>query len=299
MKVVVAVVVYLAAGVFFVAAGEMIPLWPEDHQGIDTSIEPTDVGGGRFKNIRNPSITVFEPEETESLGVGVVVCPGGGYHLVSYENEGREVAEWLNSIGVSAFVLKYRLPSTAEVDYSHPAPLKDAQHAIRIVRERADEFGVDPGKIGICGFSAGGHLAATVGTLFEEPVEEVDISCRPDFMILIYPVVSFSVEDIVHKGSRRNLIGADASRDLKALLSPEKQVATNTPPAFIVHSSDDRTVDERNSVKLYMALQKSGVPAELHIYKEGGHGYGLGREGTDSMNWPQACAAWLRNVASE
>jgi len=244
-------------------------------------------------------MTVFLPEEDKAGGAGVVVCPGGGYHIVSYEKEGRKVAEWLNSIGVAAFVLKYRLPSTEGVDYSHPVPLKDAQRAIRVVRERAVEFGVDPGKIGICGFSAGGHLAATAGTLFEKPVEAADVSCRPDFMILIYPVVSFSDEDIVHKGSRRNLIGENASQDLKVLLSPEKQVTTNTPPAFMVHSSDDGTVDERNSVKLYKALRKTGVPAELHIYKEGGHGYGLGREGTDSSNWPKACAAWLRKLASE
>lgn len=281
-------------------AREVVPLWPETKAGVEDSSKEKMDAAGHVRNVRFPTLTVFKPaDEASRKGIAVIVCPGGGYTVVSYRKEGERIAEWFNSFGVTAFVLKYRLPATEGVDYKHPVPLDDVQQAIRIVRKNANEYEIDPEKIGVCGFSAGGHLAATAATLYDNPVNEAAVSCRPDFMILIYPVVSFIDENIVHKGSRSNLIGSDADQELKTLLSPEQNVDKDTPPAFIVHATSDNAVDHRNSVGLYKALRNSGVSAEMHIYKDGGHGFGLGRKGDDSANWPKACRKWLESLFSK
>jgi len=241
-----------------------------------------------------PSLTIWLPEASQAVGTGVVVCPGGGYGALAMDHEGTQVAEYLNRLGIAAFVLKYRLAPR----YRHPAPLEDAQRAIRLVRSRAREFGVAPGRIGIWGFSAGGHLASTAATHFDsgkpgaaDPVEQV--SSRPDFLILAYPVISFTTE-YVHKGSRRNLLGDDPDPKLVEFLSNEKQVTPQTPPAFLFHTNADTGVPAENSVLFYLALRKAGVPAEIHIYETGRHGVGLAPKDPVLSTWTGRLADWLR-----
>jgi len=241
-----------------------------------------------------PTLTVYLPPAERAVPTGVVVCPGGGYAKLAMDHEGRQVAEWLNSLGVAAFVLKYRLGPR----YRHPAPLEDAKRALRLVRSRAGEFRIAPDRIGVWGFSAGGHLASTLATHFDagnpaaaDPVERV--SCRPDFAILAYPVISFATE-YAHKGSRRNLLGDNPDPALVENLSNEKQVTAQTPPTFLFHTNEDQGVPAENSVLFYLALRRAGVPAELHIYERGRHGVGLAPNDSVLSSWPQRLADWLR-----
>jgi len=241
-----------------------------------------------------PTLTVYLPPAERAVPTGVVVCPGGGYAKLAMDHEGRQVAEWLNSLGVAAFVLKYRLGPR----YRHPAPLEDAKRALRLVRARAGEFRIAPDRIGVWGFSAGGHLASTLATHFDagnpaaaDPVERV--SCRPDFAILAYPVISFATE-YAHKGSRRNLLGDNPDPALVENLSNEKQVTAQTPPTFLFHTNEDQGVPAENSVLFYLALRRAGVPAELHIYERGRHGVGLAPNDSVLSSWPQRLADWLR-----
>jgi len=241
-----------------------------------------------------PTLTVYLPPAERAVPTGVVVCPGGGYAKLAMDHEGRQVAEWLNSLGVAAFVLKYRLGPR----YRHPAPLEDAKRALRLVRSRAGEFRIAPDRIGVWGFSAGGHLASTLATHFDagnpaasDPVERV--SCRPDFAILAYPVISFATAH-AHKGSRRNLLGDNPDPALVENLSNEKQVTAQTPPTFLFHTNEDAGVPAENSVLFYLALRRAGVPAELHIYERGRHGVGLAPNDPVLSSWPQRLADWLR-----
>ncbi len=262
-------------------------LWPEGAPGA-SGREPLDV----------PTLVPYLPPKESRTGAAVIVCPGGGYSRLA-DHEGGPVAEWLNSVGVTAFVLKYR--HTAR--YPHPAPLQDASRAIRTVRARAAEWGLDPARVGILGFSAGGHLASTAGTHFDagradatDPVERQ--SSRPDLMILIYPVIT--MREKTHAGSRRNLLGADPKPELVALLSNEERVTKETPPAFVVHTVNDAGVPVENSLMFVSALRRAGVPFELHLYERGPHGFGLGTARGDRpadpvlSTWPAHCAAWLR-----
>jgi len=222
----------------------------------------------------------------------MVVCPGGGYQHLA-DHEGAPIAEWLNSIGITAFVLKYRIAPR----YHHPAPFLDAARAIRTVRARASEWGIDPGKIGILGFSAGGHVASTAGTHFDQGNPQSNdtterVSSRPDLMVLIYPVITMGAK--AHAGSRRNLIGASPEPALVTLLSNEEQVNRDTPPAFLVHTVDDATVPVENSMMFAAALKKAGVPYEMHLYQHGPHGFGLGTKLPAVSSWPDRCADWLR-----
>ena len=240
-----------------------------------------------------PSLTILLPRPDTSTGMAVVICPGGGYGFLAMDYEGQEIAWWLRSRGVAAFILKYRLGPR----YHHPAPMLDAQRALRWVRHEAARFHVAPNQIGIWGFSAGGHLASTAATHFDvgdpqasDPVDRV--SCRPDFAILAYPVITLTNE-FTHRGSRRNLLGENPDPKLIDLLSNEKQVTRDTPPCFLFHTTDDEAVPVENSVLFYLALRHAGVPAELHIYQHGKHGVGLA--GTDPVlsSWPERLAAWL------
>jgi acetyl esterase/lipase len=244
-----------------------------------------------------PSLTIYLPEKEKTTGAAVVIFPGGGYGHLAVDHEGHQIAQWLNSIGVAGFIVKYRHRNSG-AGYGHPAPIQDAQRAIRMVRSRAKEWGVDPGRIGIIGFSAGGHLASTAGTHFNtrysEPVDEIDrSSCRPDFMILMYPVISFT-EWYTHKGSRDNLLGRNPDKDLVESFSNEKQVTPETPPTFLVHADDDKVVPAENSVAFYLALRKAGVPAEMHIYEKGGHGFGPGIGKGACSSWMARCADWMK-----
>lgn len=246
-----------------------------------------------IKKVTEPTLKIFLAENKGAKNAAVVICPGGGYALLSHEKEGDKVAKWLQSIGVSAFVLKYRLPSDAIMKDRTIGPLQDAQEAIRTLRRNADEWNLDISRIGIMGFSAGGHLASTLSTHYNDKVYESkdNTSARPDFSILIYPVISME-DGITHSGSKENLIGKNASSELVAKYSNEKQVNENTPKTFLVHATDDKAVPVENSINYYLALKQNKVPAEMHLYENGGHGFGLGVAGTNK-NWPNACEKWL------
>ena len=240
-----------------------------------------------------PTMTIYLPAKEKATGSAVVIFPGGGYRMVAIDHEGRQVARWLNELGIAAFVVDYRHRGRG---YGHPAPIQDAQRAIRTVRNRSAEFGIEPNKIGIIGFSAGGHLASTAGTHFNEkfyePVDSNDgASARPDFMILIYPVISMG--PLSHSGSRSSLLGGNASQELADKFSNEKQVDSNTPPTFLVHATDDKTVPAENSISFYLACKKAHVPAEIHIWQKGEHGFGMGKSGTPVSRWPALCADWM------
>lgn len=224
--------------------------------------------------VSQPTLTVFLPPKGKATGAAVIICPGGGYGVLVITREGYDVAEAFTKQGIAAFVLKYRLPSDKTMIDPSIGPLQDAQQAIKTIRQRAVEWNIDPKKIGIMGFSAGGHLAATAGTHFEKPVLPTtdSISVRPDFMILVYPVISF-MEGIGHRGSGMNLLGKNASSEQIKLFSNELQVTSSTPPAFITHASDDTVVPVSNSLLFYEALQKNSIASELHIYSKGEHGY--------------------------
>ncbi len=249
-----------------------------------------------------PSLAVFRAAKPN--GTAVVVCPGGGYGFLADDHEGKQVAEFLNGLGITAFVLKYRIVQKDRPGPLHPAPLADAQRAIRLVRTKAKDFGIDADRVGIMGFSAGGHLASTAGTHFDKGLTEGDAidrtSCRPDFLILAYPVISME-PGVTHNGSRVNLIGAKPDAKLIEHYSNEKQVTKETPPTFIFQTSADTAVPAENAVRFYVVLKQAGVPAELHIYEKGKHGVGLGRDPrwtggeTSIATWPDRLADWLRS----
>ncbi len=244
-----------------------------------------------------PLLTVYEPSNCFRKKAAVIVCPGGGYSGLASAHEGHDIAKWLNCMGVTAIILEYRVGANG---YKHPIPLQDAQRAIRTVRSRSGELGIEPDRIGILGFSAGGHLASTAGTHFdagnpdsEDPVER--FSSRPDFMVLCYPVIAFA-ETYGHTGSRINLIGEDAPQELVEHLSNERQVTADTPPTFLFHTDEDPGVPAENSVAFYLALRKAGVPAEMHIYNKGPHGVGLAKNIPGTRGWSQACEHWMENM---
>jgi acetyl esterase/lipase len=242
-----------------------------------------------------PVITPYLPPAGFANGTAVVVFPGGGYQHLSMEKEGSDVANWLTTTGVTAFVLRYRLGP----NYHHPVMLGDAQRAIRTVRSRAGEWGVDPRRVGIIGFSAGGHLASTAGTHFDagsdaSPDTIERASSRPDFMLLLYPVITMRGDSVTHRGSRNNLLGNNPDDALVRLMSNELQVTPNTPPTFIVHSTDDRTVPVENALMFYQALRNNAVPVEMHIFEYGGHGFGLAPNDATLATWTTLAESWMR-----
>lgn len=241
-----------------------------------------------------PTLSVFLPPKEKATGAAVVICPGGGYGVLVIKREGYDVAEAFVKQGIAAFVLKYRLPSPKTMIDPSIGPLQDAQQAIKTIRQRANEWNINPQKIGIMGFSAGGHLASTAGTHFGRTIlpNPEGTSLRPDFMILVYPVISF-IEGIGHKGSGANLLGKEASAEQIKLYSNEIQVTTHTPPAFITHASDDTVVPVANSLLFYEALQKNKVMSELHIYSKGEHGY-LKVPAFDE--WFGRCLHWMKTA---
>ncbi len=257
------------------------PLWPNGAPGaVGTQDED------------KPTLTPFLAKVPN--GTAVIICPGGGYLHLSMEKEGSDIARWLNSLHISAFVLKYRLGPR----YRHPAMIEDAQRAIRMVRTRAPSLGLRPDRIGIWGFSAGGHLASTAATHFDsgdaraaDPIDRA--GSRPDFVILSYAVISLNSE-YVHKGSRDALLGPNPDPKLLDDLSNDQHVTAQTPPTFLFHTNADTTVPAENSVRFYLALRRAGVPAELHIYEEGPHGVGLAPTSATLSSWPARLADWLR-----
>ncbi len=240
-----------------------------------------------------PTLIVYLPDKPN--GAGIVICPGGGYGGLAMDHEGHQIGRWLNEHGIAGFICDYRHRGKG---YGHPAPLQDAQRAIRTVRAGASQFGVEPSKIGILGFSAGGHLASSALTHFDAGKAEADdeierASCRPDFGVLCYPVIALG-QPFTHQGSQNNLLGKEAAAELVASMSSEKRVTDQTPPCFLWHTTEDKAVPPENSVVFYSALIAHKVPAELHIYEKGRHGVGLGKDVPGTDGWPAACLAWLR-----
>jgi len=257
-------------------------LWPGGAPGA-TGAEDAD----------KPNLTVYPAPERSAIRTAVIVCPGGGYGFLAKDHEGDQIARWLNSLGIQAFVLQYRIAPR----YHHPAPLLDAQRAIRFVRAHAADYRISPSRIGIWGFSAGGHLASTAGTHFDagnagaaDPIDRE--SSRPDFMILAYPVISFTTP-YTHTGSMHNLLGDNPDPALVSSLSNELQVTALTPPTFLFHTNEDNAVPAENSVLFYLALRKAGVPAEMHIYERGPHGVGLASTDAVLASWAGRLKDWL------
>lgn len=249
----------------------------------------------RVRQVSLPTLTYFAPASTNASHAAVIICPGGGYGILAIGHEGYEVAKTLAQWGIHAFVLKYRLPNAAMQTNASLAPLQDAQEAIRLVRSKAAEWQIANNQIAIMGFSAGGHLAATASTHFQKPVLQSSISCQPNASILIYPVISFT-DSLTHAGSRSNLLGAYPSKDQIHFFSNEWQVQANTPPAFLVHSTDDQTVPIGNSKAYYAALQAKGIPAMLQVYEKGGHGYGM-HNTTSTEKWMDNLANWMKAMS--
>lgn len=251
-------------------------------------------GKTRVSLVTNPTLTYYAPAKENDKHVAVVICPGGGYGILAISHEGYDVAKTFASWGIHAFVLKYRLPNTALQSNATFAPLQDAQEAIRWVRSKSAEWKIDENKIGIMGFSAGGHLAASASTHFNSPVLQSNTDCRPNASILIYPVISFS-DSLTHKGSRQNLLGQNPTKEQIAAWSNELQVQANTPPAFLVHAGDDGGVHVGNSVAYYQALQQRKIEATLHIYPHGGHGFGMNNK-TTTDQWMDRLKTWFTDL---
>ena len=273
---------------------KQIPLYPN---GVPNS-KPTPAdyvendGNGHADKVSIPTLTPFLPDKAIANGTAVIICPGGGYRGLSMVKEGTAVAKEFNKIGVTAFVLKYRLPNDAIMVDKTIGPLQDAQAAIQMIRAHAADYGINPNRVGIMGFSAGGHLASTAGTHFNKAVIDnpANISLRPDFMMLLYPVITFG--DMAHKGSKDNLIGLNPPQALVDLYSNEKQVTPETPITFMVQAQDDKTVPVQNALMFYDALVKNKVKAEMHIFIAGGHGFGL-NNATSKQHWFDWCRDWL------
>lgn len=280
------VVTFVFSSSIVLGDGELeLPLWPHGAPGeqgdigpetAETSGQPKPVT--RVSNVTRPTITLNRPASELANGCGVVVCPGGGYNILAFDLEGTEVAQWLNSIGVTAVLLKYRVPRR-DRDHPHVAPLQDAQRAIRLVRKHARDWAIDPARVGLLGFSAGGHLTVMAGTHWDrntyDAMDEADkLSCRPDFLVPVYAA---------YLGDKK-----DAFR-----LGPLVRVTNRTPPTFLVVTYDDKDRGAHAAL-LFVQLKKAGVPAELHIYSRGGHGYGLRHSEDPVSSWPQRCEQWMR-----
>ena len=285
-----------------VAQGKVVNLWntiPNSKETTETEIIKTgDIT--RIYAVKKPTLEIFLPSKRNATDKAIIICPGGGYHFLAYDWEGTDMAKWFNSKGITAFILKYRLPSSKSLITSYKAPLQDAQRAIRWVRFNAKKLNIDPNKIGVIGYSAGGHVASTLGTQFntpnnfkEEPMDT--ISARPSFMALIYPVITMK-DNYVHKGSRKNLLGKNPTKELIEQYSNELHVTKNTPPSFLVHASNDNVVPVENSLQFYKSLNDKGVKVEMHIYPTGKHGFSLAINKKGYLHtWLDRLDDWLKN----
>jgi acetyl esterase/lipase len=279
-------------------AAQIIPLLPDSVVGATASdYDPQNPDQDRFamgSDLATPALTYFAAPPSASGAASVIICPGGGYGGQAVDKEGYKPALWFNSIGISAFVLRYRLPHGEAGRGLAPLPLDDLQRAIVLVRANARKWGLDPKRVGVMGWSAGGHLAAMGGTLFHKArgwdLDQRGVGDRPDFLVLMYPVIT--MRGATHKGSRENLLGPDAGDSVLRLYSADEQVSPRTPPTFIAVARDDNVVPLENSILFANALKAAGVPCELVTYEHGGHGFGMGAKGTDSTMWPRAFEAW-------
>ena len=263
-------------------------LWPDGAPGSLGDGEPD-----------KPTMTVFLAPREKSVGAGVVIFPGGGYVNCSMEKEGYKPALWFNSLGISAFVVRYRTNNTAGTSYCHPIPLQDARRAVRIVRSRATQYGIKEGRLGVMGYSAGGHLAASLATHWQDKIEDAADNLAPafsthaDFLMLIYPVITMR-DSFTHAGSRKSLLGAFPPAKVVDEWSNERKVTGETPPTFLVTTSEDKSVPSENAVEFYLSLRKWRVPGELHVYEKGPHGFGMNPGFGPASAWPDRLEAWLR-----
>ena len=294
----------LALMAFFSQAQDFtIPLWegtPPLQKEMDLKETSVREGILRIANVQNPTIEVYLPTKQIATGKAVVIFPGGGYGILAYDWEGTDFAKWLNAQGIAGIVVKYRLPKSESLTDPKEVPLLDAQRAMRLARHHAAEWSIDPAKIGVMGFSAGGHLASTISTQYnnevDRPKDAIDaLSARPDFSILVYPVISFR-DASAHSGSRSALIGENASQELMDRFSGELNVNTETPPTFLVHAQDDKGVPIENSLLYYQALHKNGVKASLHIYPTGSHGFGFGLGKGSLDGWRDVLLGWMGDL---
>lgn len=285
------------------AQDTIIPLWPKDkipnRIASDELEEHKRNGILRISKIQEPTLEVYLPSQKNGTGQAMLIFPGGGYGILAYDWEGTDIAKFLNGKGIAGIVVKYRLPSSQSQTDKHLVPLIDAQRAIRMVRAKAEAFHIDPSKIGIIGFSAGGHLASTLGTHSSEkvyePIDEIDKqSARPDFMALGYPVITFG--EATHQGSKINLIGENPHPEMVSHFSNEKQVTEDTPATFLFHATDDQVVAVENSLLFYQALKDNGVSATMHIYPKGGHGFSLARNDPHLMGWTERMFEWMESL---
>jgi acetyl esterase/lipase len=299
MKYILTLLTFLATSLAF-SQNHTLNLWPglpPLQKVSDQQEKSVQEGIVRISNVQIPTIEVYLPTQQIATGEAVVIFPGGGYGILAYDWEGTDFAKWLNSQGIAGIVVKYRLPLSPSLTDPKEVPLLDAQRAIRLVRQHAESWNINPSKVGIMGFSAGGHLSSTLSTAYLHraiPPQDVidELSARPDFSILVYPVISFQ-DAPTHGGSRKNLIGDPTNPELVKRFSNELQVTANTPPTFLVHAQDDKAVPLENSLLYYQALHSHGVKASLHIYPTGGHGFafGLGKEAVSG--WREVLLGWL------
>ena len=282
----------LLPGTLRAADHPVIPLWPEGVPGLRADAAEEKLENTSVTNVHRPTLTLFAPARPN--GTAVIVCPGGGYNHLSIENEGSLIAQRFNAMGVTVFVLHYRLN-----EYGHPAPLRDVLRAVRLVRSRCAEFGLAANRLGVLGASAGGHLAACAGTLFAHPAGKTGapldaVNARPDFLIMQYPVILMEGPK-VHRGSRDSLLGPHPTPELVNLLSVDRQVTAQTPPSFLVATAEDTSVPLENAQSFYTALRQVGVPAELHLYEKGPHGFSMHPDLGPTSQWPQRAEEWMRS----
>lgn len=281
------------------AQTEVLPLWPEGKvpNAIPSDLPEQTTNNGnilRISQVTVPTLTAYIPAQEVATGAAVMICPGGGYSILAAEHEGSDLAEWFKKRGIAAFVLKYRLPDPRIMVRQHEVPLMDAMQGMKHIRKNAKKWNINPDAIGVMGFSAGGHLAATLSTHFDKEKEGGE-AAKPNFALLIYPVITFHAP-YAHGGSREKLLGAAKSDELVEYYSNEKQVSVTTPPTFLVHAEDDGAVPVENSMNYYLALKEKKIPAELHIYPAGGHGFAMRTAGKGSVeNWPATMEGWLKS----
>jgi acetyl esterase/lipase len=282
------------------AQDSVLKIWSDSvpnsvyHADVRQNIDSAN-GWIKMINVTNPTLDIYWPQQNNKTGTAVIICPGGGYSGLAITHEGEQVAKWLNKLGITAFVLKYRLPDDSLMKDKSVAPLQDIQQAMRVVRRNAEKWNINPSKIGVLGFSAGGHVASSLAVHYNDKVYKTNdsTSARPDFTILIYPVITMD-SATTNQWSRMKLLGNSPSEKSVRYFSNELHVNSQTPPAFIIHSMDDNAVPVINSINYAKALRQNNVPCELHLYQSGGHGYGMGRSANTESTWTQACEKWLK-----
>ncbi|MFW2377566.1 MAG: alpha/beta hydrolase [Cellulophaga baltica] len=287
------------------AQDTILPIWPKEIPNrIDTDEREVKEYSEilRYRLVQEPTIQVFLPAKRSANGKAMLIFPGGGYQFLAYDWEGTDVAKFLNAQGIAAIVVKSRLPNSKSLIEAHNVPLQDAQRAMRMTRANATTWNINPNEIGIIGFSAGGHLAATLGTHFNEEVYAKqdridDVSARPDFMALVYPVIT--MKEKTHQGSKNSLLGKNPSQERVEYFSNEMKVSANTPPTFLIHATDDTAVPVENSLLFYNALRENKVLASLFIYPDGGHGFGLGLHNEFLKEWPNQLLTWIGSLETK